>query len=175
VKWIAHILNTRALVSFWLHLDNHCRDAEKIVHGPAAEIEQTGPRDDRVQSWPHPRVGLDSEALKGAGPAGCGSDELTDPALLHFEQCARKHPPIEMAPDRSSATVLATGLLATQLVSVVVRLMGGRLCHCLFAGAFFLIGWRFSFSWWMCARCPSPSKIMMSSAGSLMAQTDIPS
>ena len=31
----------------------------KIVHGPAAEIEQAGPRDDRGQSWPHPRVGLD--------------------------------------------------------------------------------------------------------------------
>ncbi len=77
------------------HLDNNCRDAAKIVHGPAAEIEQTGSRDDRVQSWPHPRVGFDSQRLKSAGPAGCGSDELTDPALLHFNQCARKGSPIE--------------------------------------------------------------------------------
>jgi len=30
---IVHILNTRALVSFWLHLDrNKCRDAAKIDH-----------------------------------------------------------------------------------------------------------------------------------------------
>ncbi len=59
------------------------------------KLTQAGPRDDRVQSWPHPRVGLDSQRLKGSGPAGCGSDELTDPALLHFDQCARKRPPIE--------------------------------------------------------------------------------
>jgi len=76
-------------------ISTNCRDAVKIVHDPAAETEQTGPRDDRVQSWPHPRVGFDSQRLKGAGPAGCGSDELTDPALLHFNQCARKRPPIE--------------------------------------------------------------------------------
>ena len=31
----------------------NCRDAVKIVRHPGVQIEQTGPRDDRVQSWPH--------------------------------------------------------------------------------------------------------------------------
>ncbi len=30
-----------------------CRDAVKIDRHPGVQIEQTGPRDDRVQSWPH--------------------------------------------------------------------------------------------------------------------------
>jgi len=34
-------------------LSHACRDAVKIVRHPGVQIEQTGPRDDRVQSWPH--------------------------------------------------------------------------------------------------------------------------
>ena len=41
------------------------------------------------------RVGLDSQRGGVPGSAGCGSDALTDPALLHCDLCVRKRPPIE--------------------------------------------------------------------------------
>ncbi len=51
-----------------------CRDAVKIDRQPGVQIEQTGPRDDRVQSWPHPRVGLDSR--RGWVPAPSDADPM---------------------------------------------------------------------------------------------------
>jgi len=45
-----------------------CRDAMKTDRHPGVHIEQISRLGDRVQSWPHPRVGLDSQRLKGSAP-----------------------------------------------------------------------------------------------------------
>ena len=64
-----------ALFSFWLHLDNYkCRDAVKIVRHPGVQIEQTGPRDDRVQSWPHQACW--SYSQRGRVPAPPDADPM---------------------------------------------------------------------------------------------------
>jgi len=40
----------------------------KTDRHPGVHIEQISRLGDRVQSWPHPRVGLDSQRLKGSAP-----------------------------------------------------------------------------------------------------------
>jgi len=69
----------------WLvlaNLDNKRRDAVKIDHHHAVQIEQAGLFGDCVQSWLHSRVGLDSYRCRRGGPLLVGAAACSRYPLL---------------------------------------------------------------------------------------------